>query len=708
MNQDATQSVRDSRFLIFASAFFFLWYLGLYFVFETDGFSEQDELYTYALFFLSAPVCALIAALWKPLQSTSYQNWPLSNNVTALLGIALPLMIIVWGLKGIDITLYHTEYETPVFSSIRFAIGAVGMLSASIAAVFLHQKVVTLGQSASPLVAPWARTLGYVAGFMLILSLFDINITVDTLSYDPYIGPAAAVLEGAIPLVDVFSQYGLNFLVFSAALAVLPWSLFSTTLVVALLNTAYYLVVCLIALRMTRNRLSCFLLSVFIVMFLQTASLYNITYTPSVLAMRFLPPLLLILALAHLPKGRWFSAWSSGSMVLCSLWSIEALAFGLVSYAAYIFILGISLRKYSLTKPAVAFAQLTACVVVPHILLSAGYWIFFNQLPRYDIYWELVTSSSTAESKNFSWQLPINPEIRTWVLFGFPYALCLAYTLFNSWRSEDKHGEAPALALIGALCTLGIVQFFYYVGRSATPVLVLLAFPLAILFVLAFDKTWSSLQRTIFETRINLFPAVFGLLLVAGMSGVFADRFFRPMTVTGSNSTILRSCLSDGDLRICKPNKIVKSLWRKMQEPVGFPANYPGAGGWSPQENEQAYALVQKHLKAEPKVFLFIADSAAVLFFTRKTNGLGLTHSMVDGRSPTLVARALRAVDNLTEGTIVIVGDTRSSKTDEQILTAMRERWLFCPLESKTLVSAYQLQEKVIGRCDGALVKTAN
>ena len=228
-----------ARFLVFASAFFLLWFLGLYLAFRSTGFGEREEQSIYILFFLSAPLCAAIAVWWKPLSSAPADRWPFGNAQTAMLSTALPSLILAWGLKGIDIALYHNEYETPAFSPGRFAAGVLVTSVACLAAIFMHKRA-SPGRSEKSLPGCFrARILGYGLGFLLLLSLFDIHITLDTLSYDPYVGPAAAVLHGAIPFVDVFSQYGLNFLLFAAVLKVLPWSMFSTTLVVALLNVAY-------------------------------------------------------------------------------------------------------------------------------------------------------------------------------------------------------------------------------------------------------------------------------------------------------------------------------------------------------------------------------------------------------------------------------------------------------------------------------------
>ena len=447
--------------------------------------------------------------------------------------------------------------------------------------------------------------------------------------------------------------------------------------------------------RTTRNRLLCFLLSVFVVLFLHAASLYNITYTPSVLAMRFLPPLLLLLALTYLPQGRRINAGTAVAIGLCAIWSLEALAFGGLAYVAYIFILGVADRRKGWKYPVLAMAWLVGVIVLPHVLLSVGYLVFLGTVPRYDIYWELLQSQSTGQA---NWMLPINPDIRTWMLFGFSYALGLAYAMFGAWRAKETGRDSASLAFIGALCMLGIVQFSYYIGRSATPVLVFLAFPLAILFIYVLDRIWSSFPGASSGSNPYRIVGVLGLIVLIGMGGVFADRFFRPISPMMSNSTILRSCLASWEARNCSLRKIVLNIRQKIQEPVGFPVNE--AGGWSTnQENREAYGLIRKFQGDEAKVLLFITDSAVVLFLTKKENQLGFAHSMVDGLSPTLVARARRALDSISEGSVVIIGDTTRSQADQELLAELRKRWAFCWLESRETVTAYRLERKTSHVC---------
>lgn len=72
-----------ARFLVFASAFFLLWFLSLYVVFWPTGLGECEEQYIYILFFISAPLCAAIGIGWKTFSPAPDDEWPLGKSTTA-------------------------------------------------------------------------------------------------------------------------------------------------------------------------------------------------------------------------------------------------------------------------------------------------------------------------------------------------------------------------------------------------------------------------------------------------------------------------------------------------------------------------------------------------------------------------------------------------------------------------------------------------
>src|SRR5258705_5559466 len=129
-----------ARFIIFASAFLLLWFLSLYIIFWPTGFGEREEQYIYVLFFMSVPFCAAIGIWWKTFSPASSDRWPYGKSATAILSIALPTAILAWGFTGINIALYHSEYEVPSISIKRFVSGMGVTLAACLPIVLICKR----------------------------------------------------------------------------------------------------------------------------------------------------------------------------------------------------------------------------------------------------------------------------------------------------------------------------------------------------------------------------------------------------------------------------------------------------------------------------------------------------------------------------------------------------------------------------------------
>ncbi|MEY3182919.1 MAG: hypothetical protein RLZ35_904 [Pseudomonadota bacterium] len=80
------------------------------------------------------------------------------------------------------------------------------LLFAVVSAVILYRQA-----PADDKESPWWINLVYLSPLLL----FNIPSSFDLIHYDAYIGPAIAVLHGKIPLIDVFCQYGLSYLLFT-------------------------------------------------------------------------------------------------------------------------------------------------------------------------------------------------------------------------------------------------------------------------------------------------------------------------------------------------------------------------------------------------------------------------------------------------------------------------------------------------------------
>ncbi|CAN0222232.1 unnamed protein product, partial [Phaeothamnion confervicola] len=259
-------------------------------------------------------------------------------------------------------------------------------------------------------------------GIALVISLVDVYMMMDSASFAPYIAPAFLVAEGQRPMIDTFSQYGPNFLIFALAFKVLPLSFFTMSAIVAVLNVLMYLTFLGIAVNISRNKTFAFVIAICTILFIHSAHLYNINYTPSVFAMRFFPPLLLIYTLSLLPVGRIFSTWTLSALVLCSLWALESLAFGLLAYSAFVLLHCIG-NRILIAHCLRSLTVLFACVGLTHACVWAGYMLAYGLPPDYVTYLQLVLFHLEGGAY---WNLPIEPGIMVWALFGFTYATMLA------------------------------------------------------------------------------------------------------------------------------------------------------------------------------------------------------------------------------------------------------------------------------------------
>ena len=665
-----------------------------------------NPLLVYLIFFSAVPMLAVMTifsgAHWAPISGD--ENW-----VTKLLPVVsgfLPLLVLLYGLWGIDRTLYHATYENVIdpsgfdSSPRRFFWGCLAAaLLTGYSVAFRSSLRSRLPSLFSGDVPP---NLMQVFLAVIILGLFKPDIGHDSLSYDPYTGPASAVVLGSLPLVDVFSQYGLNFLLLAAGLKLLPWSMYTPALIITLLDLLYQGIVALICLRLCRNKWTATVLSAFLILFLASAALYNSSYTPSAGAMRYLPSMLLLYAIACSNHNQFYNKFTISALVVSSLWSLEALIFSSIVFIVFLLASSLASQPFLLSRLLRDALRLVLVMLLPHILLSAGYLAAFNVLPRYDIYLQLVFTQTT----NSVWTAPADPAIRTWVIFGFAYALALSYGLFRSWTGASSE-EKYRYAVMACAAALGIVQLSYYAGRAVTPVLVFIAFPLLILFVLFVDNLIHEFAAHGPATQWHqkLYAGLAVVMLVA-CGGVIGDRFFREPYVLRSNATLLRDCLTWHEGRNHCWTGFTRRIRDKLRQPVGFVlpkdagVTDKNQAAWQliptgmTLENMSAYLIAKKWLAEQEHVFLFIPDSATVLFALKKRNALGLTHPMVDDRSAILRARAMDAAKNATEGTIILVGDMVQQAIEREIFSYLQHRWILERIDGGHSVVAYRLKEK--------------
>ncbi|MCE7527856.1 hypothetical protein [Polynucleobacter sp. IMCC 30228] len=661
----------------------------------------SNQLYLYVAFFtgmvLFIPLAIFLGNFIA--RTDFYQKYKSSSKINFIFFL-LPLFVFSYGLIGIDRVVYSLEYKNILdidgfqFSNKRFIYGFVVSFISLLAVTYFNFKKFKYQNIV---------IAGFI--FIFILSLFRPEMGHDTLSYDPYIGPASSVALGLSPFTDVFSQYGLNYLLITLALYILPWSLFSVSLVVAALDQFYILVVILICISISRNKIRSTVLASFLVLFLISAFLYNPTYTPSALSFRYLPPLFLIYSFTRLNFNKTFSILSVCIFFVACLWSLESFIYSLIVYQAYIIFQELSKNSFQIKRVLIQSGKLQLLSLVPHLCLITLSLLFFKSWPRYDIYFELIKSQVSSSG----WIVAPDPQIRTYILFGLFYSISVGYTAFKLWTLKGDSRDLRNVIILGCISLLGIMQLSYYAGRAVTPVLVFISFPLVIIAIYFYDRLISEYKFWQISTNLfspkNIIAILFFIFIISFslFGGVLFDRLFRPVSPIRSNSIILRECFLPKLNKDCFKRSFYAGIKDKFQWPTGFigPNSITssasqnlwqliptGMGG----ENIAMYIMAKKWF-SDSDGYIFTWDSATLFFALRKNNPLGLTHSMVDDRSQILRARAYANINDISSvGKVIIVGDMSRQPLEQEIFQMLKDKNKLTAIESFGGVNVYRIR----------------
>ena len=644
-----------------------------------EGHSKQQEQLAYVVFFAAVPLLSLTA--WvatrrlaaSPLVSR-FRPWFWMPVLTVAPALALAL-----GLVNIQRVIYYS-YDPipriPPFSGLRFAAGA--LIGALFFAGFLLTALRPVRLRSPRLVTAICTTFGGV----LLLGLFDPYLMIDTLSYSPYVGPAFAMRNGAIPLLDTFSQYGPNFLVFAVAFS-FAQTLYMASAIIAILNTAMAIAFVYIATKLGLNRFFSFAASIFVVWFVHAAFLYNESYTPSVFAMRFLPPVLLVASLVRMPADRSITLASAAAVLLCTLWSFEAFLWGFLIYLAWLVVRGVGERR-PIARTVRDVVGVLLLVLGPHAVFMLIYLAMFHSPPRYDIYFELVFVHLAG---NY-WLMLVEAGMRAWILFGFVYGSALAYVGYTG---------------VGGICGYAQTRWHRGARRPRRFAILLLCWPFsdaASSFHFAADDDAGADGMRLGHRRLGN-AGRFGLAdpRRAGAGGGVG-------LVRLHGRGVCRSDVRADQPRPPNRDVVSRLLARRRSQLVQCPAHaWPDQGGrcrqrrlsadksggslsYTHSENKAEFTLVQRYA-GQPgrRVLLFGTDPVPVIFHSPKDvvsqivyppHAIGVVYPSVDGLSPTLSARAIASLDGLQAGDIVIRGNLPIYDLDQKALQVIESRSTVC------------------------------
>ena len=533
--------------------------------------------------------------------------------------------------------------------------------------------------------------------FLFPLLMMDARATYDALHYTAYLAPANAVANGGIPLVDVFSQYGQSYLLYALGFLVLPHTYHAAAIVTSAATALYLLGFLLILRKVVHGDIMFFVGGCLSLFFFMMFHHHNMNTTPSHGGMRYLPPMLVAVALTYIGQRR-FSPLSIAALAICCFWSFEAMLYGSSIYLAFLIAeAGMRSDRFSdalraISKNIGAFAAVVAGIwlgIVGVYLISVG------RLPRYDLYLDLVGSYvgndpfmeyRYVQANFYAWMVP--------VLVYFAGLCFIARQVFGC--KEDKSSWVPQLAIMTAL---GVCLGMYCFISTQAFILKVTLLPFYLFLFWAFELTGRALGRYVISgTRIMLMPVF--VLIVGLMFGVGFKNFSDPPNYSSHNTVVLKSLVDDGRL-------LPRKYGERLENFCPLPGEEEIANACFQQAHvpavdlSEANTMISKWMPMDRRLMLFHPQDAIHLFFNKKENVFPFSFSYVDGFSRKLFDRIVEKshkiiMTSLPEGQVMIVTKNIATLDELQwaVLHDVLENWQAEKVDETEHLAVYRLTHR--------------
>ena len=213
----------------------------------------------------------------------------------------------------------------------------------------------------------------------------------ETSHYSAYLGPFHLFRQGGWPLVDVFSQYGLSFLAYLPLGFLLPFNYAAAALVTNVFNIAMLLVAFAIIYTLVGRCKFALPVSAILILVIWLSFPYNVSYTPSVFGVRWLPTWTLCWLLVRTTTVRQAGAWLWAVVLLnvAAMWSLETHLVAVVVFGLHAALVS-RIEGSGLWRAVAAALAAVPLSLVGHGLFIAATLIWRGRLPSYDIYFEFV------------------------------------------------------------------------------------------------------------------------------------------------------------------------------------------------------------------------------------------------------------------------------------------------------------------------------
>ncbi len=534
----------------------------------------------------------------------------------------------------------------------------------------------------------------------VILGLYDDGHFVDQGHQMPLVGPALNALHGGIPMVDVYSQYGL--LPWLAHLAV--FEVFSPTfgtaaVLMRLINLSYFGVVLLILFFVSRRRLSALWFFVPALLVAITShnpgptGMWNMNALPMTLGGRWLLPAGIVLVLVAAPGRR----WAAHSLIaLASLWSFETFVFTLAPWGYCQVLDSVRSRSAHLLLRQIALA--CAAIATAQAAFAAMIYFSTGAVVDYRPYFDLIFQFRPAEDSH--WSLPFDPYYALWFPIGAAYFLVMAVATYRALR-----GDAPDTIVERLLpvAVLGLGPLAYFFGRPQEGTLNIACLSFAVVAIGVAEVMFVNARR--FGAVGPALSTVMALAFAFTVADGF-EHFMRPLDPGRGNATILRRCLSDEGCRLVDvPRNIDLALHTQPLD------SRTKVGYYVKDASRARIAEVISMLRRwapEARYVGLLTEYSPVVFGDPNAT-IGLTASMATGQwfawrisgplmdmfSPVITDRILKRVAATPSGMLIILGNRREERLPitNAILSVLNDKCRLRLLEQGTFNSAFLTED---------------
>ena len=372
---------------------------------------EWHELALAVIYVLLALHAMLLALLYwhRPRQLVGPQwLWREDTQASALVAVLCFATVALFRIDGANWSVYSAARA--LFEALYSdTAGSTGWFPALIAGVALALAVwglaaleIRLIRSASPILPMVRRLALALAVLMVFPAYFELSLGGDVFHYLTNMGPALHLMHGGTLMVDTFSQYGPGPIVVTALGFLFGGETFgSANIIVQFHNLAFSATWIICLYRISSLKICAALLgfiSIGVIIAGWAYGMQSINVAPSILGLRYLPLVLMVLAISSLPLGSRHSVFTMLATILAGVWSIEVLAGSVAIHLTVIGLLDLKVRPGQLPKNlAFALAPLAVSVGI-FVLLAArfpDYGMYFQFLRIYNPvseYWSIPTA----------------------------------------------------------------------------------------------------------------------------------------------------------------------------------------------------------------------------------------------------------------------------------------------------------------------------